>query len=212
MTNNERRTYREPNKNLTKNKEMMAIKVNNRVNTLSEETDIDDGKCVIEEKAIYAETVVSEDTRADDEVKERMVEEKIVKVDYHGQCELDESDTLVVDSLVNALGPVVTKLGFGGILGYCSGYAIRIGTRIAATTIGIGFVCLQTLQYFGYIEINWIKIRKDLIGFVDSNNSGTVDVQDLRHYCINGYKIMRYKGPPAAGFGIGVYMGLMSNW
>ena len=133
------------------------------------------------------------------------------EVDEGKDQELSATETMVVDTFVGTVGPVIAKLGFGGMIGYCSGYALKIGARIAAATFGVGFICLQSLQYCGYIEINWAKVRKDLIGAVDSSNSGTVGVKDVRHYSLKVFKILRYKGPPAAGFGLGLYMGLMSD-
>ena len=55
--------------------------------------------------------------------------------------------------------PVCNKLGFGGIMGFCSGIAVkRIGEHVAYM-VGIAFIGLQFAQYKGLIDIDWLQVR-----------------------------------------------------
>jgi len=55
--------------------------------------------------------------------------------------------------------PLCSRLGFGGIMGFCSGIAVkRVGETIAYL-VGVVFIGLQVAQYNGLIDIDWLKIR-----------------------------------------------------
>jgi FUN14 domain-containing protein 1 len=54
---------------------------------------------------------------------------------------------------------LLSQLGFGGLMGICTGVAMkRIGNG-AAAIIGVGFICLQGLSYMGYITVDYNKVR-----------------------------------------------------
>ena len=58
------------------------------------------------------------------------------------------------------LYPAANKLGFGGIMGFCSGVAIKKIGEHMIYWCGIGFIGIQVAQYKGYIEIDWFKVRE----------------------------------------------------
>mmetsp|Transcript_19000 Transcript_19000/g.31076 ORF Transcript_19000/g.31076 Transcript_19000/m.31076 type:complete len:155 (-) Transcript_19000:115-579(-) len=123
------------------------------------------------------------------------------------QVALTAEDNKVIDAVVGTLGPLAMRFGFGGFVGFCSGYAMKKATKVAAVCLGVGFVCLQSLQYCGYIEVKWGKIRGDLVKQIDSDGSGQVGVKDIRHYVTKLFNVLRFHGPPAAGFSTGLYVG-----
>ena len=65
-------------------------------------------------------------------------------------------------------GPVLQQVSFGGVLGYCSGYALKQLGKATAFVVGIGFLGLQTAQHYGYIEVDWVKVRDDALKPLDT--------------------------------------------
>jgi uncharacterized membrane protein (Fun14 family) len=65
-----------------------------------------------------------------------------------------------VDVLLNALTPYLGQVSFGGLAGFATGYALKKVGKIALFVFGLLFITLQTLAYFGIIEINWLRIQK----------------------------------------------------
>ena len=116
-------------------------------------------------------------------------------------------DDVLVNYTVGTIGPFISRFGFGGMCGFCAGYAVKQATRVAAMLFGLTFVGLQGLQYAGYIEIKWNKIKKDSIRLVDSDGSGSVGVKDVKHYLKTFLAMLRFHGPTATGLSAGVYYG-----
>ena len=55
--------------------------------------------------------------------------------------------------------PMCNKLGFGGVMGFCSGVAARsIGEHVVYWA-GIAFTAVQIAQYNGYIDVDWYKVK-----------------------------------------------------
>ncbi len=68
-----------------------------------------------------------------------------------------------VERALDALKPVVTKLSLGGVMGYCSGMALKKVGKAMAFVVGLGFVAVQSAAYAGYIQVHWGKIADDSI-------------------------------------------------
>ncbi|KAL0985419.1 hypothetical protein UPYG_G00156650 [Umbra pygmaea] len=68
----------------------------------------------------------------------------------------------------NSCGPmadkytVATQIAVGGISGWCAGYIFKKVGRIAATTVGGGFLLLQIANRSGYVQVDWKKVEKDV--------------------------------------------------
>jgi len=58
-----------------------------------------------------------------------------------------------ITQLIKKVSPLATRLGFGGIMGFFAGAAVKRFGEEVAVYIGVAFLGLQTLQYFGYINI-----------------------------------------------------------
>ena len=74
---------------------------------------------------------------------------------------------------------VVSRLGIGFVAGYSSGYFIKKATNTIMFFAGGTILTMQTLSYFGYIKINYDKIRNDFNRFFDLNNDGFANNKDL---------------------------------
>lgn len=113
------------------------------------------------------------------------------------------------DAVINVISPVLTKLGYGGVLGLCVGYTVRETGKVAAYLIGGTFIFLQSLQYAGFIEIKWDNIRRFIMNRVDTDGDGKVGLSEIRHYMRSFTSIMVYQSPIAGGFASGFYMALL---
>ena len=58
-----------------------------------------------------------------------------------------------ITQLIKKASPMISRLGFGGIMGFFAGAAVKRFGEEVAVYIGVAFLGLQTLQYFGYINI-----------------------------------------------------------
>ncbi|MBV9178604.1 MAG: hypothetical protein JO327_11210 [Nitrososphaeraceae archaeon] len=60
---------------------------------------------------------------------------------------------------VTSLTPLLTTVGFGGLVGYLIGIAIRYIVKIIAIIAGLFFAALMYLQSQGVISVNWTKLQ-----------------------------------------------------
>lgn len=56
------------------------------------------------------------------------------------------------------VSPLVTQLGFGGILGFIVGFAIRKILKFLAVIVGLIFVFTQYLAWKGFIDVHYERI------------------------------------------------------
>ena len=99
-----------------------------------------------------------------------------------------------------------TQLTYGFIAGYCSGFALKRAGQTAATVFGLGFVALQTLSYYGYIEISHNKFKSTVENALDLNKDGKVDKSDIRQSFDRLMGVLAYDLPSGAGF-VGGFLG-----
>jgi len=51
--------------------------------------------------------------------------------------------------------PWVQQIGFGAVAGFVAGYALKKVGKVVAILLGVLFVCLQLLAWWGFINVNW---------------------------------------------------------
>lgn len=68
-----------------------------------------------------------------------------------------------VTQFIKANMPAAEQLGFGGVMGYCSGMAFRRVGRAFGVVLGIGFMGAQAAASSGYVDIDWNKVKNDAI-------------------------------------------------
>jgi len=116
-----------------------------------------------------------------------------------------ENDPVI--DYINTAVPYVEKIGFGGFMGMCTGIALkRIGKGIAVV-IGVGFLALQGLSYYGYVTIDYNKARDDVIKMVDVDGDGKLTSNDFVVFWNEFKRIMTHQLPGYAGFASGVFVG-----
>lgn len=74
-----------------------------------------------------------------------------------------EMDKDILEVYLGNTQPALGQMGFGGVMGYCSGLAFRKAGKLVGVVVGIGFIGAQLAASSGYVEVNWDKISKDAI-------------------------------------------------
>lgn len=108
---------------------------------------------------------------------------------------------VVVDAAaqnVTSLTPLLTTVGFGGLVGYLIGMAIRYIVKIIAIIVSLFLAALMYLQSQGIVNVNWTKLQamlqpvlssltnslnstKSGVGVVTGHNSSTTAIPNLIH-------------------------------
>ena len=60
---------------------------------------------------------------------------------------------------VTSLTPLLTTVGFGGLVGYLIGMAIRYIVKIIAIIVSLFLAALMYLQSQGIVNVNWTKLQ-----------------------------------------------------
>ncbi|WP_291428681.1 FUN14 domain-containing protein [Deinococcus sp.] len=61
--------------------------------------------------------------------------------------------------LGDALFALLPDLSVGALLGFATGAAIRFVGRVALIVMGVLFITLQLLAYFGVISVDWLRVQ-----------------------------------------------------
>jgi len=97
------------------------------------------------------------------------------------------------------LGPILGTLGVGGLLGYGAGLAVKSVSRLLGCALGVVFILMQLLAYYGFAEWHWGAIANTVSG------PGATAV----HTVTGGlWKILTYNLPFTGGFAGGFYLAL----
>lgn len=114
-----------------------------------------------------------------------------------------------VSKAAMALNPIVSKLGFGGMLGASAGYALKKIGKIAAFGTGCLFILFQGAAYAGYIDIHWNAVEAKVQEQLDLDGDGKVDMKDAVVVWKRYIKpMLTYHLPSAGGFSLGFFLGL----
>ena len=108
--------------------------------------------------------------------------------------------------IMNLTGKQLKAMGLAGGAGMCTGMAVKhIGKQIGVL-MGMSFLTLQTLQYFGYIDVHWDKADEDMKRMLGDGSEGSdktlMNVQSKLH------EICTANLPNAGGFSVGLLVGL----
>lgn len=75
---------------------------------------------------------------------------------------------------------------------------------------GLGFVTLQTLHYYGYIDVRHDKFKQTVENAFDLNKDGLVDKNDGQQVFNKVMGVLTYNMPSSAGFVSGFVGGIRS--
>mmetsp|Transcript_23194 Transcript_23194/g.64299 ORF Transcript_23194/g.64299 Transcript_23194/m.64299 type:complete len:127 (-) Transcript_23194:1543-1923(-) len=119
----------------------------------------------------------------------------------------DNEPTDVVQQLIYKNQASFEQMGFGGVMGYCSGMAFRKAGRFVGVVVGMGFVGLQTMKHFGFVDVNWNKVKDSAIRPLDTNGDGKLDAKDAEVWWKRSQSILQDSVPEAGGFTAGFLLG-----
>jgi uncharacterized membrane protein (Fun14 family) len=118
------------------------------------------------------------------------------------------SNAGLADHIVRVACPVLSRLGFSGLVGVCVAQAAKSATKSAAIYVGIGVCAIQVLVHFGYVTVHWDKAKTDLMGVTDVDGDGNFTSGDLSHWTQRGLNLMSFGLPQAGSFAAGFWVGL----
>ena len=96
--------------------------------------------------------------------------------------------------------PYLGQITFGGLAGFVAGYALKKLGKIAALVLGLFFIGLQLMAYYGLVEINWTRIQASVEPLL-----GEEQMRTLWQRLID---VLTYNAPFAGGFVAGLVLGL----
>jgi len=131
---------------------------------------------------------------------------KEMKDKYNKAIESTPDD--IVLSTIDRAKPILAKISFGSIMGFCSGYSVKKAAEVAAVIAGAAFIAVQTCVSYGYIDVNWEKIKQDAINRVDADGDGKLGPDDLKLYWIKLRTFLTRNFPNSTGFSLGFFYGV----
>ncbi len=63
---------------------------------------------------------------------------------------------------IETLAPVLGQLTFGALAGFAAGYALKKIGKFTAIALGLFFIAIQLLAYYGLVEVNWLQIQRSV--------------------------------------------------
>eukprot|EP00934_Nitzschia_sp_Nitz4_P007017 Nitzschia sp. Nitz4//scaffold3_size479765//209991//210438//NITZ4_000088-RA/size479765-augustus-gene-1.565-mRNA-1//1//CDS//3329550722//7007//frame0 len=113
-----------------------------------------------------------------------------------------------VEAYIKENSAALNQMGFGGVMGLCSGMAFKRVGKAVGVVIGLGFMGVQAAASEGYIDVDWMKVKESAIKPFDTNTDGKIDEKDVQ-VLWNKYKsTMTDQVPGAGGFAAGFLLGL----
>ena len=110
--------------------------------------------------------------------------------------------------IIEKAKPLISKISFGSVLGYCSGTAAKKIGKAIAITVGLVYMAVQSASYSGYLQVDWDKVEKDVVQSIDTDGDGKFTEKDLKVYWEKLKRILTYNIPSASGFTIGFLYGI----
>lgn len=60
---------------------------------------------------------------------------------------------------LTTVAPYLQQLTFGAVAGFIVGYALKKVGKIIAIFLGVLFVTIQILAYYGFVTVNWLEVQ-----------------------------------------------------
>ncbi len=96
--------------------------------------------------------------------------------------------------------PLIQQLSFGALAGYFAGYALKKVGKVMALVLGLFFIGLQILAYYGFVRIDWIEVQNRVNPLLGSDSLG-----QMWQRLVN---ILTYNVPFAVAFVPALLLGL----
>jgi len=124
--------------------------------------------------------------------------------------EIDKSSSSSdpMSTAIDLAKPLIAKISFGSIMGYCSGFALKKVGKAAAVVLGCGFIAVQTCVSYGYLEVDWEKVKDDAVKKVDTDGDGKLGAKDVEVYWKKLRALLTANLPGSGGFSLGFLYGV----
>ncbi|MCE5236873.1 FUN14 domain-containing protein [bacterium] len=99
---------------------------------------------------------------------------------------------------MEVLIPIIGTLGVGGFLGWAAASFLKTTGRLIGCAIGLVFILMQVLAYYGIAQWHWDAIGHAVGGVGHAAQAGGKVL----------WKIMTYNLPFTGGFGAGFWWGM----
>lgn len=60
---------------------------------------------------------------------------------------------------LESFAPYLQQLSFGALAGFAAGYALKKIGKIFAIALGLLFIAIQLLAYYGFVHIDWSQLQ-----------------------------------------------------
>lgn len=68
--------------------------------------------------------------------------------------------------------PWVQQIGFGAVAGFVAGYALKKVGKLVALAIGVLFIVIQLLAWWGFLSVNWGVVQDTVDPLLESDSLG----------------------------------------
>ena len=110
-------------------------------------------------------------------------------------------DSAVVElPTLETFAPYLQQLSFGAIAGFAAGYALKKVGKLAALILGVLFIVIQVLAYYGFVRIDWLEVQNRVNPLLES-----ASLNRLWQGLVN---VLTYNVTFAAAFIPGLILGL----
>lgn len=66
--------------------------------------------------------------------------------------------------------PWVQQIGFGAVAGFVAGYALKKVGKLVALAIGLLFVVIQLLAWWGFLSVDWGVVQETVDPLLESES------------------------------------------
>ena len=63
---------------------------------------------------------------------------------------------------LTTLAPYLQQVSFGLLAGFAAGYALKKVGKLLAVALGLLFIALQILAYYGFVTVNWAEVQEQV--------------------------------------------------
>ncbi|OQR99714.1 hypothetical protein ACHHYP_04872 [Achlya hypogyna] len=103
------------------------------------------------------------------------------------------------------------QISWGFMMGACSGFALKKVSKVGAVMIGCAFMAMQTASYYGYLDVNYKKLERDITDMLDFNKDGKFDSKDIEAMYKKMMNVLEFSLPAGSGYAAGFLIGFRSG-
>jgi len=96
--------------------------------------------------------------------------------------------------------PWVQQIGFGAVAGFVAGYALKKVGKLVALAIGLLFIVIQLLAWWGFLSVDWGVVQRTVDPLLESGS--------LNQAWRSLVTVMTYNIPFAAAFVPAMVLGI----